>query len=476
MFGRIVSSILLVGAITSVALGVQVSKDDKPPIPADLLYVFRAIPDDENAIINWRRAGEIEVPLPARERQTIKFCWTPGALEPSVNDLAELQNWLKQNKRALNLFNSSLQKPEAQWPEHDPQQAQPELKVVLQLIRARLFKADQLAERDKFAEATKLLEGSLRLTQLGIDSDATAQFQYLISAGARRLVQESILRLASRREMPLPLMKRLLKELPNIDSETNTYARMLRVDFSMYDFRAYDLNLKRMADAWAKIPETNIAMRIFPKELRRPFKVLIDPSLILKHPKPLDVIAMINNDARHYRIFRTNSFSAWTNYNDAVEEEREAAQTKLLKDIQPLMDLVKNDPLPLSHQAAQRALSAYVKINNPVGRIFSLTGLAESDVRVFRYRTEREATRTVLALLIFERQKGILPVQLSDLVDAGILDSIPNDPFADAPISYSRARRIVWSVGEDGMNDNGNGDDARRWAGDDAVWKIPKLN
>ena len=276
--------------------------------------------------------------------------------------------------------------------------------------------------------------------------------------------------------MPVPLLERLLIDLPGIDSETNTYAHILRVDFSTYDYSAYDLDLKRMADAWAKIPETNAAMTLFPEELRRPFKILIDPSLIVKHSKPLDTIAVIENDARHYRIYRTNSFSPWTNHSGVVEEERDAAREKFLKDVQPLMDLVKDEPLPLSHQAAQRALSTYVKIENPVGRIWAINNLAESDVRLFRYRAGREATRTILALLIFERQKGILPAKLSDLVDAKILDSIPNDPFASAPISYSRERGIVWSVGEDGVNDGGNGDDEVLWAGNDAVWKIPELN
>jgi len=476
MLRIIISSVLLVGATINMALAVPASKDDKPPIPADLFYAFKSLPEDENAIINWRRAGEIEIPLSVEARQTIRFCWTPGAREPSADDLAELQHWLKQNKEALNLFGSSLQKPKAQWPERNSQNVQPELRAVSQLIRARLFEADQLAEQRKFDEATESLERSLELTQLGIHSDATAQIHYLLSASARLLVQESILRLASRRGMPLPLLERILNDLPSIDSETNTYAQILRVDFSIYDYSTYDLDLKRMADAWAKIPETNVAMRLFPEELRRPFKILIDPSLILKHPKPLDAVATIENDARHYRIFRTNSFSAWTNYSDVVETERDTAREQFLKDIQPLTGLVKNEPLPLKHQAAERALGAYVKIENPVGRIFSLTSLAESDVRLFRYRAEREATRTILALLIFERQKGVLPATLSDVVDAKILGSIPNDPFAGAPISYSRERQIVWSVGEDGVNDDGNGDEKVRWAGDDAMWNIPALN
>ena len=53
-----------------------------------------------------------------------------------------------------------------------------------------------------------------------------------------------------------------------------------------------------------------------------------------------------------------------------LEHEEIQAQT-LAQDIEPLMELVKDEPLPLSHKAAQKARTAYLKIENPVGRIFS---------------------------------------------------------------------------------------------------------
>jgi hypothetical protein len=140
---------------------------------------------------------------------------------------------------------------------------------------------------------------------------------------------------------------------------------------------------------------------------------------------------------------------------------------------------VKDEPLPLSKQAADRARNAYLRIKNPIGRIFAgeISSLADGDARVFRCRTEREAVRAMIALLIFERQKGMLPGKLSDLVDARILDSVPFDYFANAPMSYSRERRIVWSVGQDGEDDDGDSDgNFLDWYSGDAVWHVPKTN
>jgi len=142
------------------------SKKERPAIPADLYYEFKPVPVDENAIVNWRRAAAVEVVLNDKQKQAIKYCWTPAAREPVVDDLASLQAWLKRNKEALELFDASLQKIKAQWPERNPQNVQPELKSLPLMIRARLFEADQMAEQNKFAAAANSSTESVALRWL----------------------------------------------------------------------------------------------------------------------------------------------------------------------------------------------------------------------------------------------------------------------------------------------------------------------
>jgi hypothetical protein len=476
MFKKIVSLVLLASAALNVVFAMPAPKDGKPSIPADLLYEFKPVPNDENAIINWRLAAGVEVALNDKEKQTIKFCWTPSAREPSANDLDDLQTWLKRNREALELFDASLQKPKAQWPERNPQNVQPELKSISLMIRARLFEADRLAEQTKFADAAKSLQDSLKLAQTGVEGDA-ALIHYLLACNARTLTQDAILRLACHKQMPISLLEELLKNLPSLDSETNVYEHILRVEFTRDYYNSLDS--KKLAEDVAKMSGTNAVLYLlfYPDDLQRAVRVLLDPSLIPLHPKPFDANAEIEKSIRHYRIYRTNSLAPWTERSGEVELEHENEHTNLVEDVASLMDLVKNDSLPLSQQAAQKARAAYLNIENPIGRIIdtSVLEFVTSDLKVCQVRTEREATRTCLALLIFERRKGQLPAMLADLVQEKILNSVPIDPFCGEPLHYSKEKRKIWSVSDDGIDDNGTGGEIR-WYQKDAVWQIPETN
>jgi hypothetical protein len=448
---------------------------DKPPLSADLFYDFKPVANEDNAIINWRQAFSLKVPLPEGAKAAIKFCWTPGAPEPSATELSLLTTWRQRNREALDLFAASLAKRRAQWPERDPQQPQPELTCLPLLVRAQLFAADQLAEQGQFAAATKSLAESLHLAQLGVEGDAMF-LQYLVASRVRSQVQDAMLRLADRQAVPLPLLAALLTNLPSLDAETNLYARILCAEFT----RDYNNNsdFKETSERWRRIATTNAAafLILFPDEMRRPFLVLLDPSLIALHPKPFDLGAELEKSIRHYRIYRSNSVVPWTERDNSVELDEEIARTNLAAEIAPLMELVKDESLPLNRFAVQKTRTAYLAIDNPIGRIMdtSSLGFACSDFRICQVRTEREATRACLAALIFERRKGRLPEALSDLVAEQILSAVPQDPFCGEPLHYSPSQRKIWSVSNDGIDDHGEAGESR-WLGKDAVWKIPEL-
>jgi hypothetical protein len=470
----VVAIILLLKATTLPAVAVTPSQAAKGEIPPDLFIQLKTVPLEENAIINWRRAMRTKPSMNAQLKDAIKFAWMPKLRRPGADQIDELRAWLARHRESLELMEESLAKPQAQWPERNASGDQPELLALPLFIRARLFAADELTEQGEYRNAVKSLRGSLQLAQRGIEADG-AMIQYLIAASARTMVHGAITRLAARRNTPPALLEQLLAELPALDGETNSYARMLRVEFTYYAYPALDLH--KLTEAWSAITETNIALSLYPEPLRRPFKILLDPLLVSLHPKPLDEIAELQSTARHYRTYLTNAASAWTNRNDSVEAEAESIQKQLLADIEPLMELTRDEPLPLSRPAAQKARSAYLNIENPLGRLFrcSIGGLTGSDIRVFRSRTEREAIRAILGLLIFERQKGQLPGSLKALVEEKILPSLPQDFFSGVPLAYSRERRLIWSVGEDGTDDNGTGNPALKWTSEDAVWEIPEL-
>ena len=81
-------------------------------------------------------------------------------------------------------------------------------------------------------------------------------------------------------------------------------------------------------------------------------------------------------------------------------------------------------------------------------------------------------TELMIGLVIFEEMHGRLPEQLSELVPE-FLDGIPQDPYQDHPLRYDRERRVVWSVGYDGVDDGGM-DTSGRWDAADSAIEIPR--
>src|SRR5579871_2459072 len=88
--------------------GAAATGGDLPPIPPDLHFEFKPIPEDQNAIIKWRQAAAAMVPLTTNELRSLITCRTPGAHEPTDDELASLRSWLARNREALNTFNQSL--------------------------------------------------------------------------------------------------------------------------------------------------------------------------------------------------------------------------------------------------------------------------------------------------------------------------------------------------------------------------------
>lgn len=71
-------------------------------------------------------------------------------------------------------------------------------------------------------------------------------------------------------------------------------------------------------------------------------------------------------------------------------------------------------------------------------RIIYIMMPALGKVNHIRYRNEAmyEAMLVVFAIKRWELEKGVLPVDLDELVEAGLLDKLPDDPFSDGSLVY----------------------------------------
>ncbi len=90
----------------------------------------------------------------------------------------------------------------------------------------------------------------------------------------------------------------------------------------------------------------------------------------------------------------------------------------------------------------------FVPFRNVAGALL----FAGWDFIMCKMRPERidariSATRLLLALRLFQAQKGNLPMKLDELVP-GFLNEVPPDPFDGKPFRYSREENRIWSIGE----------------------------
>jgi hypothetical protein len=95
----------------------------------------------------------------------------------------------------------------------------------------------------------------------------------------------------------------------------------------------------------------------------------------------------------------------------------------------------------------------------------------------------REATLTILAVLRYQKEKGKYPENLDELVQAGFLVKLPEDPYGPGPLTYKKTKDgfLLYSWGSNlkddggqpGRDENGNaktfGDE-----GDWVFWPVEK--
>jgi len=97
---------------------------------------------------------------------------------------------------------------------------------------------------------------------------------------------------------------------------------------------------------------------------------------------------------------------------------------------------------------------------------------------VWRSKALHEATLTILALHRWKLQKGSFPDSLEELVESGLLESLPLDPYRDGPLTYKKQGEdfILYSYAGDFDDDQGRQNPYQRaWNeedGDRRFWPL----
>lgn len=96
---------------------------------------------------------------------------------------------------------------------------------------------------------------------------------------------------------------------------------------------------------------------------------------------------------------------------------------------------------------------------NQIGTILISTMLpsfGKTADRLDQLTARRRLALTTIALRRARDRDGRLPPTLDALVDAGLLNAVPIDPFSAQPLRYDAGRQLLWSVGPDGTDNQGS--------------------
>ncbi len=103
----------------------------------------------------------------------------------------------------------------------------------------------------------------------------------------------------------------------------------------------------------------------------------------------------------------------------------------------------------------------------------------------WRLKTARSGLLTVVAVLLYQKEKGGCPIDLNKLVSNGYLKNLPMDPYSDRPLIYRKTDEgfTLYSVGPNFEDDGGQFAKGKKgklrlWAdeGDAVFWPVRKPN
>ena len=102
---------------------------------------------------------------------------------------------------------------------------------------------------------------------------------------------------------------------------------------------------------------------------------------------------------------------------------------------------------------------------NPYGRLWlrMLTpDMVALEIAYFGARTRKEMMRCCLGIRLYEAKFNKLPQSLDELVESRVLKAVPKDYYSGGPLRIDLERRVIWSVGPDMVDDNGEGEYFKR--------------
>ena len=439
------------------------------PVPArsapwaDVILTRVEIPADFKALNRWRPLFPKLFPQDLAMREQLQVLSSPLRDFPASDGDHALCDWLGSLAPVLAEFNlrenediqfPPLVGPETPFPDHQPLRQ-------LTVVRMAALKAAWLGQRHD--EALTLALENLALSRAVLR--AQEGLVPLINACAIwQLSLDGVYWLARRPDLTSAQSARLQLALLREDRlATEALSRAFRGEFTFFT-RVIVERLPRTNDAellLGGIASFGMTLAEAPAEAEG------EPRLAVTDRNPFDRDATLQGAADDVRGWLNAFASAPRHPRGLSATHTGALLEKYAREIPALLRYAMQDaPATAGQITAVDAEIAAVK--NPVGKLFLIITTSQWEplsVSVFR----REAQRSALTALLAWRRLG-RPAMWKELVTAGLLPASPGDPFSTGALKYDPALSRIWSVGKNGIDDGGAGDEENLGQPPDFIW------
>lgn len=161
-----------------------------------------------------------------------------------------------------------------------------------------------------------------------------------------------------------------------------------------------------------------------------------------------------------------NKFLEKNDFQDAIDNQfqiqrtqKEVARRHAINEVLNLLS--KKDPTSEDiHKWKKFAKRAHGEVNL-IGKFWVVKHFANNTFdlhcrQAMVLRVLNNRLITLAAIKLYEKEQDEMPSHLEDLVSAKILQILPEDLFSGKPFHYAPEKKLLWSVGPDGIDDKGD--------------------
>jgi len=418
-----------------------------------LAVTRRELPPEQNAYVLWAKAmPALELPDDRVLKDAHDRACSCKEKMPKGEGRQRLDAWLASKKEPLALVSQGIALGHFQFPPINPNDLKTSDLIGLRHIaRLKIILAREHAERAEYEDAARELAETFKMGQLIVDGDG-AMIHYLIGLAPQAMGLDGMRWLCAQKSMTQTALNQLLTALPAPSIQDPALAQVYQIEYAQFFIPViYD----------------------FAKTAQQP-----DSHIPISISRVLDVKETVAIMPPFVARLSANALTSWPDRDRRIEEDAQ----KLVPPMEGVSDpfdvfgnlamwnLDRDNPEKLAKWKRLEQLGQ--KHPNLLGRLYVsmvISGIEGSGHKhSVRARTDTNLTRAILALRIVQQETGRWPASLEAC--RALLPKPPLDLFAKPGtwVRYSPDRAILWSVGPDEIDNNG--DPAK-----DVVLPLPKL-